>query len=233
MKPAACERGVGRLLVTQVSLHADVAAQHDFTDGLAVARHRLHGGRIDHVGIGLKVVTHALARKVDRTLVCRQIFPSGLGRANRARPINLGQPVDMRQRDAERFHGLNQRCRWCRSRDHAPHAAPGRLGHRLRLELIRRVDQHAVYDRRAAIMRDPMVGNRVEDSIRADPAQTDVDAGARRDRPGKAPPVAMEHRECPEVDRMRWQIPLEDIAHGVHVGAAVMVNDTLGLARRA
>ena len=54
-----------------------------------------------------------------------------------------------------------------------------------------------------------------------------------RHRPGKAPAVAVEHRQRPEIDRVRRHTPGDDLRHCVQVRAAVVRDHTLRVARRA
>ena len=62
VKITALERLCCCRRVFKVTLHHDIAAEHDFTDGFAIARHRLHGFRVDHDEFLQHRVTHALAR---------------------------------------------------------------------------------------------------------------------------------------------------------------------------
>src|SRR5437763_1435196 len=49
MKPTAGKRRLARLLVLEIAFHHHIAAEHHFTQGLAVARHRSHRLRVEHV----------------------------------------------------------------------------------------------------------------------------------------------------------------------------------------
>jgi hypothetical protein len=79
-------------------------------------------------------------------------------------------------------------------------------------------------------MGDAVVADGVEDGLRIDPAQADVDAGARGHRPGEAPAVAVEHRQRPQVDRVLGHVPFQHVADGVDGRAAVVVDHALGVA---
>ena len=60
VEPAACE-GIARgLRILQIAFHRDVAAEHDFADRLAVARHFVHRKRIDDRHAFLRVIPDAL-----------------------------------------------------------------------------------------------------------------------------------------------------------------------------
>ena len=61
-------------------------------------------------------------------------------------------------------------------------------------------------------------------------AQADMRAAHKADRPGKAPAVAVEHRQGPEVDRVRAHAPDLHVADRVQVGAAVVIDHALGVA---
>src|SRR3546814_2194492 len=43
----------------------------------------------------------------------------------------------------------------------------------------------------------------------------------------------MEHRQGPQIDRMRRQAPGQDVAERQQIGAAVVIDDALGIARGA
>src|SRR5271166_1310962 len=85
----------------------------------------------------------------------------------------------------------------------------------LAAQLGRRIDQHVVDDGRAAHVRDVMLLYGLEDLLHVDLSQADIGPGVRRHRPGKAPAVAMEHRQRPEVDRMRRHAPGDDLRDSV------------------
>ncbi|GCC47293.1 hypothetical protein chiPu_0031783, partial [Chiloscyllium punctatum] len=134
----------------------------------------------------------------------------------------------MRQLDADALGTLEHRNRRRRAGDQAC----DRL-HLAALRCVRRIDQRVVDDRRAAHMGDAVLRNQLEDFCGIDLAQTDIDAGGRRDRPGEAPAVAMKHRQRPEIDRMLAEIAGEDVADGIEIGAAVMGHHALRIAGRA
>lgn len=62
-------------------------------------------------------------------------------------------------------------------------------------------------DWRPAEMGDFVTGDGVEDRFGLDCAENDVCAGDGGDSPGEAPAVAVEHGECPQVDRVRVHVP--------------------------
>ena len=82
-------------------------------------------------------------------------------------------------------------------------------------------------------MGDAMFWDQFENLDGIDLAQADVDACRRRDRPGKAPAVAVKHRQGPEIDRMLAEIAGEDVADGVEIGAAMVGHHALGIAGRS
>ncbi|GBD41461.1 hypothetical protein HRbin39_00843 [bacterium HR39] len=61
-------------------------------------------------------------------------------------------------------------------------------------------------------------------------AQANVHPRLQRHRPGEAPAVAVEHRQRPQVDGKVRHLPHEDVADGVQIRPAVMVDDALGIA---
>ena len=87
-----------------------------------------------------------------------------------------------------------------------------------------------MHDRRAAVVGDLVRAHRVEDRLRLDLAQADVDAGVGGHRPREAPAVAVEHRQRPQVHRVPRHAPVDDVRQRVEIGAAVMVDDALRIA---
>ncbi len=45
--------------------------------------------------------------------------------------------------------------------------------------------------------------------------------------PGEGPTVAVEHRQAPEIDRLRRKTEGDEVAERIQIGAAVMVDHTL------
>ena len=105
--------------------------------------------------------------------------------------------------------------------------------HHMRQRLLfvgRRIEQGRHHDRRAAQMRHLVIGNRVIHGCAAHRAQADMGAGHHRDRPRKAPAVAMEHRQRPKIDRMLGHAAGHHIAERQQVRAAVVIDHALGIA---
>ena len=134
----------------------------------------------------------------------------------------------MRDVEAHPLHSFDHRRRRCRRRDEAAHFLRDAVFH-----FVGRVDQHRVNDRGAAIMRDVVCANRIENRLCFDAAQADVRACVRGHRPRKAPAVAMEHRQRPQINGMARHAPVDDVRERIQVRAAVMVDDALRIAGRA
>ena len=149
-------------------------------------------------------------------------------RADRRRAVDLGQAVDVRQVEADALHALDHRRRRRRRRDHAAHLVRDAL-----LHLVRRVDQRGVNDRSAAVVRDLMFLDQIENFGSINLAQADIRARVGGHGPGESPAVAVEHRQRPQVHRVLRHAPGDDVADGVQVRAAVVVDDALGVAGRA
>ena len=82
-------------------------------------------------------------------------------------------------------------------------------------------------------MGDAVLRDQLKNLGRIDLAQTDVDARGGRHRPRKAPTVAVEHRQRPQIHRMLAEITGQNIADGIEIGAAVMGHDALRVTRSA
>jgi len=92
------------------------------------------------------------------------------------------------------------------------------------------VDQRVEHDGRAAQVADAVLADQGEDLLRVDAAQEHVHAGQRGDGPRVAPAVAVEHRQGPQVHRVVAHRPGHLVAHGVEVGAAVVVDHPFRIA---
>ncbi len=123
---------------------------------------------------------------------------------------------------AELFHAADHRGRRRGARGHHVDRAVERP--------IAGVEQRVHHNRRAAQMRDAEPLDRVVDRPGLDPAQTDMGPGERGHGPRKAPAVAMEHRQRPQIDRVLRHAPHQDVAERVQIGAAMVVDDALRVA---
>ncbi len=99
--------------------------------------------------------------------------------------------------------------------------------------LLGRVDQHGQHHGRPAHVRHPLALDQLEDPGRFDLPQADMGGADRGHGPGEGPAVAVEHRQGPEIDRARIEAEDQGAAHGVQEGAAVVIDDALGIAGRA
>jgi hypothetical protein len=112
--------------------------------------------------------------------------------------------------------------------------AAGRDGHALLEPPGGRMAHDAQVDRRgAAVVRDALGLEQLPDPLGLHPAQAHVAPADRGDRPGQAPPVAVEHRQRPQMHRAGAHPRLQRDAVGPQVGAAVGVHRALRAARRA
>ena len=82
-------------------------------------------------------------------------------------------------------------------------------------------------------VRDPVLGNCLENGACLDLAQAHVRPRIGADRPREAPAVAVEHGQRPEIDRPMRHGPGDAVAERVQVGAPVVIDDALGVARGA
>ncbi len=101
VEPAAGKRLAGGLLVLEIPLHDDVAAEHDLADGFAIARHFLHGLRVEHRDRLLQRIRHALPSLQLGALLGRQVVPARLLGADRGGTIDFSQAVNVGELDAD------------------------------------------------------------------------------------------------------------------------------------
>ena len=95
-----------------------------------------------------------------------------------------------------------------------------------------RIQKHRHEDRRAAEVGDFVLGDQVVERLGAHLSQADVRSGLDADRPGKAPAVAMEHRQRPQIDRVSAHVSGDHVAHREQVGAPVVIDDAFSVAGR-
>ncbi len=79
-------------------------------------------------------------------------------------------------------------------------------------------------------MGDLVIGDGVVHRARAHLAQAHMGAGDDRERPREAPAVAVEHRQRPEIDAVLAHAAGERVADREQMGAAVVIDDALGVA---
>ena len=82
-------------------------------------------------------------------------------------------------------------------------------------------------------MSDPLLTDQRIDQRGIDPAQADMGPGSRRDRPGIGPAIAVEHRQGPEVDRLRRQTESHKVPESVQVGPSMVIDHPFRIAGRA
>ena len=215
-------------LVLEVALHHHVAAEHHLAHRLPVGGDRLHRLGVEDVERLERVIAHALARLQMRLGLGVERVPLVLPVVDHGGAVDLGQAVEMGDLEARLAHRLEHRGGRRRGGGEEAHEM------RQRLLLVRaRIEQHRHDDRRAAEMGDLVLGDQVVHRLGAHLAQADVHARLDADRPGEAPAVAMEHRQRPQIDRMAAHVGGDDVADREQVGAAVVVDDALGVAGRA
>ena len=80
-------------------------------------------------------------------------------------------------------------------------------------------------------MAHPVFVQRLIDGARLHVAQADAHPGGRRQSPGEAPAVAVKHRQGPQIDGVLGQLPGEHVVDGIEMGAAMVIDHPLGVAR--
>ena len=223
--PVSDERLCRCSLVFEIPLHHRIAAYHDLADRCAIAWNRNHGlgisdrNRLDHR------IGNTLPRHPGKALVVRQRVPFRLEDARGRGPVGFGGPVKMSNPKAEGFHGPKDGGRWRR--------ATGRNRYRVleRHSLVGgRMSQHIQYDRRAAEMRDPMLGDQPEDLCRLDLAKAYLRSAGGDNCPGIRPAGTMEHRQCPKVNAVECESEAETVAERRKVGATMTIDDAFWIA---
>ena len=91
------------------------------------------------------------------------------------------------------------------------------------------VQDHPQHDRRAAHVGHPLVGDRAVDGAGVHAAHADARPADGGQRPREAPPVAVEHRQRPQVDGVVREVPADDVRQRIEVRAAVVVDHSLRL----
>ena len=221
VEPAAAERLRRRLLVAEVALHDVVAAHDDLAHRLAVARARRASRRRRRARVSGHVRCSALARLQARPLLGGAARPSRVPLADRDRPVGLGQPVDVVDREAERLH----------ARDHAggggaPAVGDGHLPARERLARRRGRRASSAPSARRKCVTPSSSSSRQTSAGSTRRRQTCVRA-RRRHRPREAPAVAVEHGQRPQVARARVEPRVVHLGQRVQVRAAMGVHDAL------
>ncbi len=95
------------------------------------------------------------------------------------------------------------------------------------------VVEHVEHYGGGAKMRHPVFQQRLIDGARLHMAQADAHPGGGRQCPGEAPAVAVEHRQGPQIDGVLGQLPGEHVVDRIEVGAAMVIDHPLGVARGA
>jgi len=171
------------------------------------------------------VVVDPLAGFRRRLLLDGAAIPFVVPRTDNRRAVCFRQPVYVGYVESVAQHAFQRRLRRRRGGGHDVDRMVEFPAFR-----VGGVDDEVQHDGGAAEMRHPMIGNGVVDIGHIHAPQADVDAGDGGDRPGEAPAVAMEHRQRPQINRMVGHVPADDVADGVQIGAAVMIDHALGVA---
>ena len=212
-------------LVLEVALHHHIAAEHHFAHRFSVGGHRPHRLGVHDVERLERMIANALARLEMRLRVGVERVPLVLPVVDHRRPIDLGQAVKMGHLEAGFAHRLEH--------GGGRRGGGGEEAHDVGqrpLLVVARVEQDRHDDRRAAHVGHLVLGDEIEDRLGAHLPQADMHARFHADRPGKAPAIAMKHRQRPEIDRVAADVAGEDVAGGEQIGAAVVVDDALGIA---
>jgi hypothetical protein len=216
-EPAIGNRLAGGNLVLVVAEHHIVAAQRDFTERLPVGGH-VPAVRVDHAQLLRDHVAHALARLDPRLLADRKFAPFAAPLADHRGAEGLREAVKMRDVHAELRHALQDR----RRRRGAPGCHPHRATELPRGRMPR---EHHEQRRRAVEVGDVRFAQEVPDQPRLELAQAEMDRPGGGRAPGKAPAVAMEHRQRPQESAVAIEPRLQRHRQRLQVRAAMVVHD--------
>ena len=162
------------LRILEVALHRDIAAEHDLAHRLAVPRHGLHRFRVEYRHALLAGVANALPPVAFGARADVERIPLRMLRTHGRRPVRFGEAIDVRDVEAQPFGALDHGRGRRRSGDESVH-----LMRDAALHLLRRIDQERMHDRRAAIMRYPVVADGIEDRLGLDPPEAHVGSNTR------------------------------------------------------
>ena len=217
------QRGVRRRLVLVIPLHHSIAAQHDFALRFTIPRDQLASLGIHDRGTLMHGEGYTLPALQICLLVKGQIIPVLAPHTLCDMTIGFGQAVYLHHIEIHLGHFLQNGGRWWRTRRKDTH-----LVIQLRAHLFRRIDQQRQHDGGAPEMRDLVGANGPENSLGTDLADQHNGRRHHRHRPGMTPAIAMEHRHNIEIGGMLRQRPARCGSHAHQIGAAMMVDDTLG-----
>ena len=218
VEPAAMERFRGRLRIAEVPEHDHVSSHHHFAHGPPVGRDVVHLV-IDDTHFARAGVGETLAGLARGTLAGRQPLLAGRGDGDGEGTVDLGEPIDVVDLEVQVGEVGDQRGRGRCPGGEQPYPARQPASCRVR-------HQHGAHRRSRAEVRHPFP-EQLPHPRRFHPGNADA-AGARGGgRPGKAPAVAVEHRQRPEVLAVGREAVIERHRERVQVRAAVVVDDAL------
>ena len=180
---------------------------------------------IEHVERFQRVIANALARLQLRLAFGVKRVPFLLPVVDDGRAVGLRQAVKVGDFEAGLAHRLQDRCRRRSGR--------GEEAHRMRQRtflLVAGVEQDRHDDRSAAHVGDFVLGDEVEDRLGAHLPEAHMDARLDADGPGKAPAVAMKHRQRPEIHGVPAHVGGDDVSDREQIRAAMVIDDALGIA---
>ncbi len=220
VEPAATERFFGGFGVLEVAFHHGVATQEDLTNGFTVLGDRFHGTGVTHHGARQRMVANALTSLDGGPLVQGFLIPFGLPGTHGDRAVNFRQAVNMSDGNAHLLDGANDLGgRGCASRHGFNVVIDAGLGG------FRHVQKRVKHNGSTAHVGYLVITDQLQDFFRIHPAQANVSARQSGNGPGETPAVTVKHRQGPQVDRMLAHGPHRLIAHAVHVGTAMVIND--------
>ena len=224
VEPAPGEGLLRRLRIAVIALHHGVSAHADLAHRRPV---RGHGPAflVQHGHLAGQVMGHALAGHLLRIVFRGQAQPVVLHLAEGGGTVGFRKAVEVNRLDVHAIHRRQQRRGGGRPAGGSahPHFEPEmvRVGQR---------GQHVEHDGRAAEMGHPFGLNALPHGQGLYLTEADAGGTDGRQGPGEAPPVAVEHGQRPQVNRVAGEPVLEAVADGVQQRAPVGVHDPFGAA---
>ncbi|EDM49264.1 hypothetical protein MDG893_07700 [Marinobacter algicola DG893] len=225
VEPAVAERLFGGFLILQVPLHHRVAADTDLAHDISVSRYCFSADHIQHCDFIQAVHGNALAGHFFRPILQWQLLPFRLGHTQCRRAERFGQAIQVSNLEANLLC-LADNTAGGRCATESKSGGPGQCQARPSQILYQQVHHH----RRPTHVGDTVVFDASVDLLTVHLPKTHMSTPDGGDCPGIGPAIAMEHRQCPQVDGLGRHVESHGVGHGRKIGTAMVVNHTFWIA---